>query len=63
VHKPVDRRGDKGAVDVDDLAHVAESTIRGQHDRPRLVTGGNDLKQQACLAVVEGRIAQPIEEE
>ena len=50
MHQPIDHGGGEGVVDVEDLAPVAESSVRGQHDRSGLVTGGNDLKQQVCSA-------------
>ncbi len=63
MHQPIDHGGGQGVVHVEDLAPVAEGTIRGDHDRSGLVAGGDDLEHQVRTAFVDGQIAQFIEEE
>ncbi len=44
-------------------APFPEGRIRGQHDRSGFITGSDHLEQQIGPALVDGQIAQLIEEE
>ena len=63
MHQPVDQGRGQGVVHIEQGAPFPEDSIRGQHDRSGFITGSNDLEQQVGPALVDGKIAQLIEEE
>ncbi len=62
MHQPVDQGRCQGVVHVKEFAPFPEGTIRGEHDRSSFMTGGDNLEQQIGPALVDGEIAQLIEE-
>ncbi len=62
MHQPVDQGRGQGVVHVKDFAPVPEGSIRGDHDRSNFITGGDNLEQQIGPMLVDGQIAQLIEE-
>ena len=63
MHQPVDQGRGQGVVHVKQGAPFPEGSIRGQHDRSGFITGSDHLEQQIGPALVDGQIAQLIEEE
>ncbi len=63
MHQPVDQGRGQGVVHVKDFAPFPEGSIRGDHDRFNFITGGDNLEQQIGTMLVDGQIAQLIEEE
>src|SRR5438093_4473203 len=63
MHQPVDQGRGQGVVHIKQGAPFPEASIRGQHDRSEFITGSNYLEQQVGPALVDGQIAQLIEEE
>jgi hypothetical protein len=63
MHQPVDQGRCQGVVHVKEFAPFPEGSIRGGHDRSNFITGGDNLEQQTGPALVDGQIAQLIEEE
>jgi hypothetical protein len=63
MHEPVDQGRGQGVVHVEEFAPLSEGSIRGDHDRSRFITGGDNLEQQIGTTLVDGQIAQLIEEE
>ena len=63
MHQPVDQGRCQGVVHVKEFAPFPKGTIRGDHDRSNFITGGDNLEQQIGPALVDGPIAQLIEEE
>src|SRR6266567_8166264 len=63
MHQPVDQGRGQGVVDIKQGAPFPEDAIRGQHTRSGFVTGSNYLEQQVGPTLVDGQIAQLIEEE
>ena len=63
MHQPVDQGRGQGVVHVEQGAPFPEGSIRGQHDRSGFITGSDHLEQQIGPALVDGQIAQLIEEE
>src|SRR5580658_5834398 len=63
MHQPVDQGRGQGVVHVKDFAPFPEGSIRGDHDRSHFITGGDNLEQQIGPLLVDGQIAQLIEEE
>ena len=62
MHQPVDQGRCQGVVHVKDFAPVPEGSIRGDHDRSNFITGGDNLEQQIGPMLVDGQIAQLIED-
>ena len=62
MHQPVDQGRCQGVVHIKEFAPFPEGTIRGDHDRSNFITGGDNLEQQIGPALVDGQIAQLIEE-
>ena len=62
MHQPIDQGRGQGVVHVEEGAPFPEGSIRGQHDRSGFITGSNHLEQQVGPALVDGQIAQLIEE-
>jgi hypothetical protein len=62
MHQPVDQGRCQGVVHVGEIVSFPEKTIRGDHDRSNFITGGDNLEQQIGT-LVDGQIAQLIEEE
>src|SRR5271157_3681020 len=63
MHQPVDQGRCQGVVHIKEGAPFPEGSIRGDHDRSDFITGGDNLEQQIGPALVDGQIAQLIEEE
>jgi hypothetical protein len=63
MHQPVDKGRGQGVVHVEELAPFLERTICGDHDRSNFITDGDNLEQQIGTTLVDGQIAQLIEEE
>ena len=63
MHQPVDQGRGQGVVHVKQGAPFPEGSIRRKHDRSGFITGGDHLEQQIGSALVDGQIAQLIEEE
>src|SRR6476660_5026435 len=63
MHQPVDQGRCQGVVHIKQGAPFPEGTIRGNHDRSNFITGGDNLEQQIGPMLVDGQIAQLIEEE
>ncbi len=63
MHQPVDQGRCQGVVHIKQGAPLPEGSIRGQHDRSGFITGSDHLEQQIGPALVDGQIAQLIEEE
>ena len=63
MHQPVDQGRGQGVVHVKQGAPFPEGSIRGEHDRSGFITGSDHLEQQIGPALVDGQIAQLIEEE
>ena len=63
MHQPVDQGRCQGVVHVKEFAPFPEGSIRGDHDRSNFITGGDNLEQQIGPTLVDGQIAQLIEEE
>ena len=63
MHPPVDQGRGRGVVHVKDFAPFPEASIRGNHDRYNLTTGGHTSEQLIGSALVDGQIVQLIEEE
>ena len=63
MHQPVDQGRGQGAVHVEEFAPFPEGLIRRDHDRSRFVSGGDHLEQPIGTTLVDGQIAQLIEEE
>ncbi len=63
MHQPVDQGRGQVVVHVQDFAPFPVRSIRGDHDRSRFITGGDNLEQQIGPLLVDGQIAQLIEEE
>ena len=63
MHQPVDQGRGQGVVHIKDFAPFPEGSIRGDHDRSKFITGGDNLEQQIGTTLVDGQIAQLIEEE
>src|SRR6185312_5599647 len=63
MHQPVDQRCGQSVVHIEQGAPFPERSIRAQDDRAGFITGGNYLEQQVGPALVDGQIAQLIEEE
>ena len=62
MHQPVDQGRCQGVVHVKEFAPFPEGTIRGDHNRSNFITGGDNLEQQIGPALVDGQIAQLIED-
>ncbi len=62
MHQPVDQGRCQNVVHVKEFAPFPEGTIRGDHDRSNFITGCDNLEQQIGPALVDGKIAQLIEE-
>jgi hypothetical protein len=63
MHQPVDHGRGQGVVHVEEFAPFPEGTIRGDHDRSNSTAGGDNLEQQIGTTLIDGQIAQLIEEE
>ena len=63
MHQPVDQGCGEGVVHIEELAPFPDGTIRGDNDRSHFITGGDKLEQQIGTTLVDGQIAQLIEEE
>ena len=63
MHQPVDQGRCQGVVHIEQGAPFPEGSIRSQHDRSDFITGGDNLEQQIGPTLVDGQIAQLIEEE
>src|SRR6516164_3249008 len=63
MHQPVDQGCCQGVVHIKEGAPFPEGSIRSDHDRSHFVTGGDNLEQQIGATLVDGQIAQLIEEE
>src|SRR6516162_390072 len=63
IHQPVDQGRGQGVVHVEEFAPFPERSIRGDHDRSHFITGGDNLEQQIGPTLVDGQIAQLIEQE
>jgi hypothetical protein len=63
MHQPVDQGRGQGVVHIEEFAPFPEGTIRVDHDRSNLITGGDNLEQQIGTMLVDGQIAQLIEAE
>jgi hypothetical protein len=63
MHQPVDQGRSQGVVHVKEFAPFPEGSIRGDYDQSHLITGGDNLEQQIGPALVDGQMAQLIEEE
>jgi hypothetical protein len=62
MHQPVDQGRGQGVVHVKDFAPFPKGSIRGDHDRSHFITGGDNLEQQIGTMLVDGQIAQLIED-
>jgi hypothetical protein len=62
MHQPVDQGRCQGVVHFEGFAPFPEGSVRGDHDRSNFITGGDNLEQQIGPALVDGQIAQLIEE-
>jgi hypothetical protein len=62
MHLPVDQGRGQGVVHVKDFAPFPEGSIRGDHNRSNFITGGDNLEQQIGTMLVDGQIAQLIED-
>jgi site-specific recombinase XerD len=62
MHQPVDQGRCQSVVHAKEFAPFPEGTIRGDHDRSNIITGGDNLEQQIGTALVHGQIAQLISE-
>jgi len=63
MHQPVDQRCGQSVVHVEEFAPFPEGMIRGDHDRSSYITGGDNLEQRIGTTLVDGQIAQLIEEQ
>jgi hypothetical protein len=63
MHQPVDQGSGQGVVHVKEFVPFPEGPIRGDHDRSEFITGDDKLEQQIGTTLVDGQIAQLIEEE
>ena len=61
MHRPFDQGRGQGVVHIEEFARFPEAMIRGDHDRSNFITGGDNLEQQISPALVDGQIAQLIE--
>ena len=62
MHQPVDQGRGQCVVHIEEGSPFPEGAIRGDHDRTGFVPGGDYLEQQVGPALVDGQIAQLIEE-
>jgi hypothetical protein len=63
MHQPIDQGRCQCVVHIEQGAPFPEGSIRGDHDRSGFITGSDHLEQQIGPALVDGQIAQLIEEE
>ena len=63
MHQPVDQRRRQIVVHIKEFGPFPEGTIRDIHDRSNFISGGDNLEQQIGPLLVDGLIAQLIEEE
>ena len=63
MHQPVDHGRGQGVVHVEKFAPFPEGSIRSDHDRSHFISGGDNLEQQIGTTLVDGQLAQLIEEE
>jgi hypothetical protein len=63
MHQPVDQGRCQGVVLIKQGAPLLEGSIRANQDRSDFITGDDNLEQQIGPALVDGQIAQLIEEE
>ena len=63
MNQPADQGRCQGVVHINEFAPFPEATTRGDHDRSNFITGGDNLEQQIGTTLVDGQIAQLIEEE
>jgi hypothetical protein len=63
MHQPVDQARGQGVAHIEEFASFPEGTIRDDHDRSNFITGCDNLEQQIATTLVDGQIAQLIEEE
>ncbi len=63
INQPVDQGRGQGVVHIKEFAPFPEGSVRGNHDRSKLITDGDNLEQQIGATLVDGQIAQLIEDE
>jgi hypothetical protein len=63
MHQPVDQGRCQGVVHIKQGAPFPEGSTRDRHDRSGFITGSDHLEQQIGPALVDGQMAQLIEEE
>jgi hypothetical protein len=62
MHQSVDQGHGQSVVHVKEFAPFPEGSIRDNHDRSDFITGGDNLEQSIGSTLVDGQIAQLIEE-
>jgi hypothetical protein len=63
VHQPVEHRSRQHGVTGERLIPTAKRKVRGQHDRPALVTLGDHLKQQVRLIARQRQVADLVDDQ
>src|SRR5262249_60367668 len=63
VHDAIENGGGQRAVIVEDLCPVLVGAVGGNHDRGALVALADDLEQQVCTVLVDGEIAEFVDDE
>ena len=63
MQKSIQQRGCHGGVTGEDSWPVFESDVGGNDNRAALVTFGDNLKEQLCTALVQGEVAQFVNEQ
>lgn len=63
VEEPVEHGGGDGGVAVEDGGPLFEGLVRGQDNGAALVAGADDLEEQIGSALVDGQVADFVENE
>jgi hypothetical protein len=63
VEKAVEDGGGNGAVAVEDCGPLLEGFVGGEHDGAALVALADDLEEEVCATLIDGKITELIKEE
>jgi hypothetical protein len=63
AHDAIENGGGRRTVIIEDLRPVLVSAVGGDHDRGAFVALADDLEQQVCAVLVDGEVAELVDDE